>query len=69
MNNQKEIEKSFSVIVGKVLDFVDDKVNNATSYDKKALKDNIYLVRDNLIKDIKATENYNDTTENYDYDV
>lgn len=65
MNNQeiKQVEKSFAVVIGKVLDFVDDKVTNATDYDKKMLKQGIYSVQQHLIKDIKAMEKRYDRTE------
>ncbi len=68
MNNQeiKQIEKTFSTVIGIVLDFVDDKVSNASDYDKKSLKTNLYLTRDNLIKDIKRNgESYDDRETNY----
>lgn len=65
MNNQeiKKIEKTFSTVVGMVLDFVDDKVNNVTEYDKKVLRANLYLTRDNLVKDIKRNGEINDGEE------
>ena len=65
MNNQeiKKVEKTFSTVVGIVLDFVDDKISNASDYDKKVLRANLYLTRDNLIKDIKRNGELNDDNE------
>ena len=52
MQDLQKIEKAFTVVFAKVMDFVDDKVHNATPYDKKSLRDAIYSVRDNLKKEL-----------------